>query len=74
MVHGRDGKRSVMLALLPAGDAPTGGAGSWRIGLPTSSSTYKENRYGIAKSSFAAGAFGPAPIPTLRLSLVDCEI
>ena len=35
---------------------------------------HKENLYGSSKSTFAAGVFGPAPIPTLRLSLVDCEI
>jgi hypothetical protein len=35
---------------------------------------HKENLYGSSKSTFAAGAFGPAPIPTLRFSLVDCEI
>ena len=37
-------------------------------------STHKENLYGSSMSTFAAGVFGPAPIPTLRLSLVDCEI
>src|SRR5437016_1869691 len=37
-------------------------------------SSYKENLYGSSKSTFAAGVLGPAPIPTLRLSLVDCEI
>jgi hypothetical protein len=37
-------------------------------------STHKENLYGSSRSTFAAGVFGPAPIPTLKLSLVDCEI
>src|ERR1700730_9197112 len=35
---------------------------------------HKVHLYGSSKSTFAAGVFGPAPIPTLRLSLVDCEI
>jgi hypothetical protein len=51
-----------------------------KIGGPGASSdgehqrAHKENLYGSSKSTFAAGVFGPAPIPTLRLSLVDCEI
>ena len=37
-------------------------------------SIHKENLYGSSRSTFAAGVFGPAPMPTLKLSLVDCEI
>jgi hypothetical protein len=35
---------------------------------------HNENLYGSSRNTLAAGVLGPAPIPTLKLSLVDCEI
>lgn len=74
-VH-RDSRAAVRCRLTRSSSASAVAGACVGYAVPTHflETAHKENLYGSSKSTFAAGVFGPAPIPTLRLSLVDCEI